>query len=59
MTIKASQKVAILTISEKLNTVLKMKIADLSEVDYVVTEANADNEKLQPYKNAVPNLTFI
>lgn len=36
-----------------------MKIADLSEVDYVVTEANADNEKLQPYKNAVPNLTFI
>lgn len=38
---------------------IKMKIADLSEVDYVVTEANADNEKLQPYKNAVPNLTFI
>ncbi|MDQ8747692.1 DeoR/GlpR family DNA-binding transcription regulator [Elizabethkingia miricola] len=59
MMIKVSQKVAILTISEKLNTVLKMKIADLSEVDYVVTEANVDNEKLQPYKNAVPNLTFI
>ena len=38
--IKVSQKVAILTISEKLNTVLKMKIADLSEIDYVVTEAN-------------------
>lgn len=57
--IKASQKVAILSISEKLNTVLKMKIADLSEVDYVITETDSDNEKLQPYKSAVPSLTFI
>ena len=36
-----------------------MKIADLSEVDYVITETDSDNEKLQPYKSAVPSLTFI
>ena len=36
-----------------------MKIADLSEVDYVVTEADSGDEKLQSYKNAVPSLTFI
>ena len=27
-----------------------MKIADLSEVDYVVTEADSGDEKLQSYK---------
>ncbi|AQX06717.1 DeoR/GlpR family DNA-binding transcription regulator [Elizabethkingia meningoseptica] len=57
--IQASKKIAILTISEKLNTALKMKIADLSEVSYVVTEADANNEKLKTYKTSVPSLTFI
>jgi len=59
MMIKASQKVAILTITEKLNTVLKMKIADLSQVNYVITEADSGDERLQSYKNAVPSLTFV
>ncbi|RED24627.1 DeoR family transcriptional regulator [Flavobacterium cutihirudinis] len=55
--IKASRKTAILTISEKLNTVLKMKIANLSEVDYIITELNPDDKKLQPYKT--PDLVII
>ncbi|CAM2875588.1 transcriptional regulator, DeoR family [Flavobacterium succinicans] len=57
--IQASEKTAILTISEKLDTVLKMKIANLSEVDYVVTEVDSDHEKLQSYKQAVPSLVFL
>jgi DeoR family fructose operon transcriptional repressor len=57
--IQASNKTAILTISEKLDTVLKMKIANLSEVDFVVTEVDADHEKLQSYKQAVPSLVFV
>jgi DeoR family fructose operon transcriptional repressor len=57
--IQASHKTAILTISEKLDTVLKMKIANLSEVDFVVTEVDSDNEKLQSYKQAVPSLIFL
>ena len=57
--IQASEKTAILTISEKLDTVLKMKIANLSEVDYVVTEVDPSDEKLQSYKKAVPSLVFI
>lgn len=57
--IQASEKTAILTISEKLDTVLKMKIANLSEVDYVVTEVDPNDEKLQSYKKAVPSLVFL
>ncbi len=57
--IQASHKTAILTISEKLDTVLKMKIANLSEVDFVVTEVDSNNEKLQSYKQAVPSLIFL
>ncbi|MGE6356585.1 DeoR/GlpR family DNA-binding transcription regulator [Flavobacterium sp. NPDC079362] len=57
--IQASEKTAILTISEKLDTVLKMKIANLSEVNYVVTEVDPNDEKLQSYKKAVPSLVFL
>ncbi|RYJ39349.1 DeoR family transcriptional regulator [Flavobacterium anhuiense] len=57
--INASRKTAVLTITEKLNTVLKMKIANLSEVNYVITEVEPTHEKLQPYKKAVPNLVVI
>lgn len=57
--IQASKKTAIITITEKLNTVLKMKIASLNEVDYVVTEVNPEHAKLQLYKKSVPNLVFL
>ncbi len=57
--IQASKKTAIITITEKLNTVLKMKIASLSEVDYVITEVDPDHEKIQSYKKAFPELVLI
>lgn len=37
-------------ISEKLNTVMKMKIADLEEIDYLITELPADAVILTAYK---------
>lgn len=54
-----SEKVAIVSISEKLNSTMKIKIANLSEVDYIVTELSPDAEMLNPYKKANPNLTFL
>jgi len=57
--IQASKKTAIITITEKLNTVLKMKIASLSDVDYIVTEVDSENEKLKAYKAAFPDLVLI
>lgn len=48
--IKAADKVAILAISEKLNTSMKMKIADLQDIHYLITELPAGSEALQGYK---------
>ena len=47
--IKAADKVAILTISEKLNSVMQMKIADIAEIDYLITELSPDSEELKGY----------
>jgi DeoR family fructose operon transcriptional repressor len=49
--IKASAKVAVLSISEKLNSVMKMKVADLQEIDYLITELPADSPMLSSFKN--------
>ncbi|MBE8727299.1 DeoR/GlpR family DNA-binding transcription regulator [Flavobacterium hungaricum] len=57
--IQAAKKTAVLTISEKLNTVLKMKIANLSEVHYIITELNPDDAMLQPYRSSDPHLVLI
>ena len=48
--IKAAEKVAILAISEKMNSVMRMKIADLSQIDYLITELPADSFQLLPYR---------
>ncbi|MBS1915270.1 MAG: DeoR/GlpR transcriptional regulator [Bacteroidetes bacterium] len=55
--IKAASKIAILTISEKLNSVMQMKIADLAEVDYLITELSPNSPELQTYKSK--NLTIL
>jgi DeoR family fructose operon transcriptional repressor len=47
--IKSAKNIAVLTISEKLNSTMQMKIADLSEIDYLVTELHPDSELLQSY----------
>lgn len=57
--IQASKKTAVLTITEKLNTVLKMKIANLADIHYVITEEDPTHEKLKPYKKDVPSLVVI
>ena len=53
---KASDKVAILAISEKLNSVMKMKIADLDEIDYLITELPADAAMMASYQNSKLNV---
>ncbi|MDR3716599.1 MAG: DeoR/GlpR family DNA-binding transcription regulator [Puia sp.] len=55
--IKAAEKVAILSISEKLNSVMQIKIADIDEVDYLITELPPDSNELQAYKSK--NLTIL
>jgi DeoR family transcriptional regulator, fructose operon transcriptional repressor len=47
--IKASEKVAVLAISEKIDSVMRMKVADLKEIDYFITELLPDSELLEPY----------
>ncbi len=55
--IKAAEKVAILAISEKLNSVMQMKIADVDEINYLITELSPDSAELQAYKSK--NLTIL
>jgi DeoR family transcriptional regulator, fructose operon transcriptional repressor len=55
--IRASSKVAILTISEKLDTVMRMKIADLDQIDYLITDLPADSPQTAPYR--VGDVTFL
>jgi DeoR/GlpR family transcriptional regulator of sugar metabolism len=48
--IKSSSKLAVITISEKLNTALKMKICRPNEIDYLITELPPDDKRLKAYK---------
>jgi DeoR/GlpR family transcriptional regulator of sugar metabolism len=48
--IQASKKVAVLTIAEKVNTQQKIKVADLDELDIMVTEMNPSESIFKPYK---------
>ncbi|MBL7814411.1 MAG: DeoR/GlpR transcriptional regulator [Saprospiraceae bacterium] len=50
---KSAEKTIILTISEKLNATMRFKIADLSEVDYLITELNPSDTLLQSYTEGV------
>ena len=48
--IESSDKLAVLTISEKLNTVFKMKLCSPANIDYLITELNPEDKKLSSYK---------
>lgn len=50
--IQVSEKVAVLTISDKLDSAQKIRIAPINEVDYLVTELLSDSIALKPYKQA-------
>jgi DeoR family transcriptional regulator, fructose operon transcriptional repressor len=49
--IKAAKKIVVLTISEKLNSSMQMKIADMDEIDYLVTELHPGSKLLHDYQS--------
>jgi DeoR/GlpR family transcriptional regulator of sugar metabolism len=51
--IKSAEKTAILAISEKLNSTMRLKIADLSDIGYLVTELEPNDAVLQKYTEGV------
>jgi DeoR/GlpR family transcriptional regulator of sugar metabolism len=50
--IQVSEQVAVLTISDKLDSTQKIRIADIRKVDYLITELSTDAVLLKPYKKA-------
>jgi DeoR/GlpR family transcriptional regulator of sugar metabolism len=50
--IRSAKKVAVLSISEKLNTTQRIKICEMSKVNYLVTELAPGNPLLQSYLEA-------
>lgn len=55
--LKSSRKSAVLCISEKLDTSLRLKVASLENIDYLITELSADDVKLSDYH--VKNLQIL
>lgn len=50
--IESSKKVVSLSIKEKLNTSQRIKVCDLADIDYLVTELEFDDPLLKPYHHA-------
>jgi len=48
--IRSAKKTAVVCIAEKFNSVQKIKIADITEVDYVITELDTNNPILDAYR---------
>jgi DeoR/GlpR family transcriptional regulator of sugar metabolism len=48
--IKASKKTVCIGISEKLNSQQKIKVANLDEIDILITELDPNDPLLAPYK---------
>ncbi len=49
--IHSCEKLAILSIAEKLNSAQRMKVCDLNLIDYLVTELDVDSPFLSEYRN--------
>jgi DeoR/GlpR family transcriptional regulator of sugar metabolism len=49
--IRSSKKVAVLSISEKLNTAQRIRICDTNQINYLITELSADSPELNNYRN--------
>jgi DeoR/GlpR family transcriptional regulator of sugar metabolism len=54
---KASKQTAILTISEKLDTIQRLRVCDLDEVHYLITELDPESADLKAYRRE--NLTIM
>ena len=50
--IESSSKVVSLSISEKVNTVQRLKVCSATDVDVLITELHPHNEMLKPYRTA-------
>jgi DeoR/GlpR family transcriptional regulator of sugar metabolism len=46
---RSAKKVAVVSIAEKLGTVQKVKISDITNIDYIITELPPDNPALLPF----------
>lgn len=55
--LNSSRKTAVLCISEKLNISLKLKVADLEHISYLVTELDPTSEQLADYQ--VKNIAIL
>lgn len=51
--IQSSDKLAILTIAEKLNSVFKMKLCSPRIIDYLITELKPNDKRLTAYKKNI------
>lgn len=51
--IKSAEKTAIITISEKLGSIQKMKICNLNALDHLITDLKPDNAILTEYAKAI------
>lgn len=50
--IETSEKVISLAISEKLNTIQRIKICEVRDIDVLITELDNEDDLLKPYKEA-------
>lgn len=50
---KAADKVAIVTIAEKLSTTQRLRICEIKDLDYLITELEPDNTLLNDYRPSV------
>jgi len=48
--IESSETVVAMAISEKINTVQKITVCEVTKIDVLLTELNADDNLLNPYK---------
>jgi DeoR/GlpR family transcriptional regulator of sugar metabolism len=48
--IRCAKKVAVLSISEKLDTSQRIKICDFNQVNYLITELSPESASLAAYK---------
>lgn len=49
--IQASKKVVLCSIAEKLNSVQKIKVCDMNQIDLLITERDPEEDLLAPYRN--------
>ena len=51
--IKSAAQLAVLTISEKLNSAHKMTLCSPDKIDYLITELNPDDKRMASYKKKI------